>query len=565
MHNQNSIKNTKSIKKTKKNTNTKENSKTSIIKKYKFSFKNVKKYKAVNNYNDNDNDKFNNIDNNYSKSFTIRFTSRKFLSQTKSKIKRGPKLKINKQDLFAIYIGDNLYNLRKGKTIYKNKLDKYVFNEADEKCICQNILTFNKSKNINPDTNINTNLHDDCECGNMKIYGSQGKSGAVINSIKCGNNQNILKIINMSNYYMKMRTETNNYIFVELDGFTIQTLINNYVYKELPNNTINIINSGVCKNKYRSLKGYNLLEEATLGSGQDFLIKLLSGLYDDDFNIKNEDNRYVAITNYLLQVICIIGHLQSSKLEFFHGDYKPENVFVKKSDKKSLPVFTFKVFGKSIQVKNIGFVVLIADFDKSSITIEEEFNQKKYRIISPIVYKLFLRGSVNSIIKKYGDIDPDSSFLKKQDLENPARKISRAKNDNEEVSYNYSSPKGVKFEKLFISHLVPKRMDPTMTVLRSAGIKLFRDFDLYTFFIKLLDSTRIREYFMTKRFNVTLMSFMSPKFINALYDMPSKETSISESAYITIDILNKIKEPMHSVFSDYYVETLSALNYRLFR
>jgi serine/threonine protein kinase len=369
----------------------------------------------------------------------------------------------------------------------------------------------------------------------MKIYGSQGKSGAVINSIKCGNNQNILKIINMSNYYMKMRTETNNYIFIELDGFTIQTLINNYVYKELPNNTINIINSGVCKNKDRSLKGYNLLEEATLGSGQDFFIKLLSGLYDDDFNIKNEDNRYVAITNYLLQVICIMGHLQSSKLEFFHGDYKPENVFVKKSDKKSLPVFTFKVFGKSIQVKNIGFVVLIADFDKSSITIEEEFNQKKYRIISPIVYKLFLRGSVNSIIKKYGDIDPDSS------------------------------PKGVKFEKLFISHLVPKRMDPTMTVLRSAGIKLFRDFDLYTFFIKLLDSTRIREYFMTKRFNVTLMSFMSPKFINALYDMPAKETSISESAYITIDILNKIKEPMHSVFSDYYVETLSALNYRLFR
>jgi hypothetical protein len=58
---------------------------------------------------------------------------------------------------------------------------------------------------------------------------------------------------------------------------------------------------------------------------------------------------------------------------------------------------------------------------------------------------------------------------------------------------------------------------------------------------------------------------MSPKFIKALYDMPTKELSFSESAYITIDILNKIKEPMHSVFSDYYVETLSALNYRLFR
>ena len=281
-------------------------------------------------------------------------------------------------------------------------------------------------------------------------------------------------------------------------------------------------------------------------------------MYDDDFNIKNEDNRYVAITNYLLQVIFIIGHLQSSKLEFFHGDYKSENIFVKRSDKKALPIFTFKVFGKSMQVKNIGFVVLIADFDKSSITIEDEFNPKKYRIISPIVFKPFLSGNVNTIIKKYGDIDPDSSFLKK----------SRAKNDNEEVSYihnNRNNLKGVKFEKLFISHLVPKRMDPTMTVLRSAGIKLFRDFDLYTFFIKLLDSVRIREYFMAKRLNVTLISFMSPKFIKALYDMPAKEISFSESAFITIDILDKIKEPMQSVFSDYYVETLSSLYYRLFR
>jgi serine/threonine protein kinase len=283
------------------------------------------------------------------------------------------------------------------------------------------------------------------------------------------------------------------------------------------------------------------MEEANLGSGRDFFIKLLSGLYDDDFNIKNEDNRYVAITNYLLQVIFIIGHLQSSKLEFFHGDYKPENVFVKKSDIKSKPVFTFKVFGKSMQVKNIGFVVLIADFDKSSITIEDEFNPKKYRIISPIVFKAFLSGSINRIIKKYGDIDPDSSHN------------------------NLNISKGVKFEKLFISHLLPKRMDPTMTVLRSAGIKLFRDFDLYTFFIKLLDSVRIREYFMAKRLNVTLISFMSPKFIKALYDMPAKDISFSETAFITIDILDKIKEPMQSVFSDYYLETLSALNYRLFR
>ena len=501
--------------KTKKNTNT------SIIKKNKFSFKNIKKHDDIINDNINDNYNNDNANDNYSKSFSIRFTSRKFLSQTQSIVKRGRKQKNIKQDVFAMYVSDNMDKLRRSKTIYKKKLDKYIFNDSETKCICPNI--FNASE-----------ISDDCECGNMKTYSSQGKSGAVIHSIRCGKDTNILKILKMSNYYMKMRTETNSYVFIELDGFTLQTLINTYVYKELPNNTVNIINSGVCK-KSGTLRGYNLMEEATLGSGRDFFTKLLSGLYDDDFNIKNEDNRYVFITNFLLQVISIIGHLQSSRLEFFHGDYKPENVLVKRSDKNSIDFFTFKVFGKSIRVKNIGFVVLIANFDMSSITIEESFNPKKYRFVSPIKYKPLLSYSVNTIIKKYGDIDPDSSS------------------------------KGVKFEKLFISHFIPRKIDPTITVLRSAGVKLFRDFDLYTFFIKLLDNTRIRDYFIAKRFNVTIMSFMSPKFITALYAMSAKEISLNESAFIAIEILDKIKEPMYSVFSDYYVEKLSALNYRLFR
>jgi hypothetical protein len=507
-----------SIKKTKKNTNT------SIIKKNKFSFKNVKKYDDKDNIN-NDNDNYSNNDsnNNDSKSFSIRFTSRKFLSQVKSVVKRGRKQKNIKQDVFAMYLSDILDELREGKTIYKKKLDKYIFNDSEIKCICPNIFH-------------GSNLPDDCECDAIKPYTSQGKSGAIIHSIRCGNQHNILKIIKMTTYYMKMRIETNRYIFIELDNFSLQTLINTYVYNELPNNTINIINSGVCR-KSNTLKGYNLLEEAELGNGLEFFTKLLSGLYDDDFNIKNEDNRYVFITNYLLQVICILGHLQSSKLEFFHGDYKSENVFVKKSNKNAIEFFTFKVFGKMIRVKNIGFVVLIADFDKSSFTLSEVFNPKKYRFIPPIKYKPLLHYSVNNIIKKYGDIDPDSR----------------------------GTTKGVKFEKLFISYFTPRKKDPTLTVLRSAGVKIFRDFDAYTFFIRLLDNVRIRDYFMAKRFNVTIMSFMSPKFINALYSRPVKKISQNESAFIVVEILDEIKESMSSVFSDYYVETLSALNYRLFR
>ena len=126
-------------------------------------------------------------DSNDTKSFTIRFTSNKFLSHTQSIIKRGPKLKINKKDLFTLFITDNQRNLIAGKTIYNKKLDKYIFNESESKCICKNILNFHVGKP----------LPDECECDYMKNYGSQGKSGAKIHSIRCGKNNNILKIVTM--------------------------------------------------------------------------------------------------------------------------------------------------------------------------------------------------------------------------------------------------------------------------------------------------------------------------------------------------------------------------------
>ena len=379
----------------------------------------------------------------------------------------------------------------------------------------------------------------------MIKYSSQGKSGAAIYSIKCQKETNILKTMLMSNYYMKIRVETKNYVFIEFDGFSIQTLINTYLYRELPNNTVNIYNSGVCKNIKNKIStqihGYNLMEEANLGSGRDFFIKLMASLYDEEFNINNEDMRYIAITNYLLQVVLIIGHLQSSSLEFFHGDYKPENVFVKKSNKKTVSHFIFKVFGKEIKVKNMGFAVLIADFDRSSITIKDDFNNKKYRIISPILFKPLLTSNVNNIIKKYGDIDPDN-----------------IKNKSYEKN-------GVKIEKLFISNFIPRKMDPTITVLRSAGVKLFRDFDLYTFFIRLIENGRVRQYFIDKRYTDTIMNFMSKPFQKVLLSTPTKELSQNESAYVAVEIFEKIKEPMNNIFTDNYIDRLKALNYKLFR
>ena len=374
---------------------------------------------------------------------------------------------------------------------------------------------------------------------------SQGKSGAKIHSISCKQKQEILKTVRLKNYYINMRAETNKYMFIEMDGFAIQTIINTYVHRELPNNTVNIINSGVCikKNKVTDEKqGYNLMEEANLGSGRQFFLKLLDKFYDDEFNINSdEDKRYVAIVNFLLQVVLIIGHLQSSPLEFFHGDYKPENVFVTRSDKTTISRFVFKVFGKEIKVKNLGFAVLIADFDRSAITLEDEFNPKKYRIISPILFKPLFTSIVNNIIKKYGDIDPDN-----------------IKNTDYEKS-------GVKIKKLFVSNLIPRKMDPTITILRSAGVKLYRDFDLYTFFIRLVETQNVRKYFEEKKINTTIMSFMSKAFKNALYSKPAKELSLNESAFVAVEIFGKIKEPMINVFTDEYISNLQALNYRLFR
>lgn len=429
----------------------------------------------------NTNNSNSNSNSNDSKNFSIKFSTKKFFSHTQSIIKRGPKPKINKKDLFSLFISDNKNDLIKGKTIYNNKLDKYIFNESKEKCICENI--FSKPE---------TELPDDCECTNIKKNISIDKKGEKTHSIKCMKTQEILKTVGLTNYYIKMKTQTNKYMFIEMSSFALQTIINTYVYRELPNNTINIINSGVCVKSF-SKKGYNLMEEADLGYGIQFLNKLLSNFYDDEFYINDEDKRYVVIVNFLLQVTFIIGHLQSSSLEFFHGNYKPENILVKRSDKKSLSHFNFNVFGKTIRVKNLGFVVLIADFHKASITIkDEDFSNKKYRIVSPKLFK------------------------------------------------------------------------PLLTEL-----KLFKDFDMYTFFTKLVDNENIRKYIKEKKIENNIMSFMSKKFINTLYSIYVKQKKIKDSSFINIPIpikiLNKIKEPMNNVFSENYISRLESLNYKLFR
>ena len=198
--------------------------------------------------------------------------------------------------------------------------------------------------------------------------------------------------------------------------------------------------------------------------------------------------------------------------------------------KLSISYFKFRVFGKTIKVKNLGFAVLIADFDRSSISLNNTLNtqnNKKYRIIPTIKFKPFLSSYVNYIINTYGDIDPDV--------------------DNDKI----------KLDKFFITNLIPKSRDPTLTILRSAGVKLFRDIDLYTFFIKLIDTKKVQNYIIKTKLNTTLMNFMSTKFREHLFALSLNNITLNESAHILIKILHSIDEPMYTIFTKEYINSLN--------
>ena len=266
---------------------------------------------------------------------TKRNTKRNIKYFSKEKKKNSSKLK--KNNVLINFLNKNIESLNNGVILKNEILDNVIFNPSSTvSCICENLFK--------------EHLNDGCHCNTMKTYSSQGMSGASIHSILCKFNKNenkyILKVMPIDTYYIKLRVESKKYIFIELDDFSIQTLINTYVYKELPDNSVNIVKSGICSKKSLTKKslnkkyfGYNLMTEANLGDGEKFINNIIDGKYDNTFKIHNEDHetlRYKLVSNFLLQSILIIGHLQSSYLEFCHNDYKPMNVFVTLCDPKKI-------------------------------------------------------------------------------------------------------------------------------------------------------------------------------------------------------------------------------------
>ena len=547
------------------------------------------------------------INSNFSKTKKNRKKYKTFLSKVRTLRKMKRKIPIG-EDKLSIYIDDHKKKLKSGKIIPINNLNKIFFNHTLDKCICENI--YDKKTTINKK----------CNCNNMKLHkleGSNTKSLYSLYSINCSNKQNILKILPLNENYMKMINKTNKYLYIEINKITLSTIINTYVNNVLPNNSINIINSGICiKKDYKNHKnhkttnininplkkekyGYNLISHANLGNGSVFINKLLNGDYDKDFGIINEIIRYEAIVNFLLQTIFLIGHLHSSNLELFHGDYKPENLLIKKCNKSIVKYYKFNVYGHKITVKNIGFSVLISGFEFSSITINSAFNSKtqntfdnnnnnyddnntnndisKYRLVPPIVSPFFLSKYVNNLINKFADIE--------KELENPKRKYDNHyytdNNDNDNYTNNDNNNNNdndndnnyndnndinyIKIKKLFMSKDTLFNNYPTIHILRSAGVKLYRDFDIYLFMVKLLDDTNIRKYIISKKIDKTILSFMSQKFKTNMLNRLSKTKTINETAYTIVDIFEKINEPMYKIFTEDYFNTLKNINYKLFK
>lgn len=225
--------------------------------------------------------------------------------------------------------------------------------------------------------------------------------------------------------------------------------------------------------------------------------------------------------------------MQSSSLEFFHGDYKPNNVFVKTISRDTLTQFKYKINGTEIKLKNLGFAVVIADFDRSSISLENiqqhetPTSNTKYRLVCPILFKPLLKKYVDHTIAEYAEKDPNN------------------KNNN----YN------IRFPKYLLNHVIPNSKNPNITILRSAGVTLFRDLDLYTFFIKMFEDFGIHNDFINSKF----LLFMSPQFKKILGKIPFRTRTLNESAYIAIKIFHKINEPMKPIFTEEYINTLKLL------
>lgn len=464
------------------------------------------------------------------------------------------------------FLEDYSYDLMRGKPLSGKNISQILYNQESNSCICENLKKYHSK------------LEAGCKCYDMVDYendsdsGKQGNSSASNKSIICltsvanatnkqlathslmqplPDNQSklktkkkekmkpdteedeyILKLIpNTENYIIK-RKETHKNIYLEMNEFILEMIIHRYLQNSLPLNVARLLQSGVCNSS-----GYHLLEYAVIGNARTFITNLMRGTYDNEFEINDEDKRYQVFINCLLQVIFTLGHLQTSELAFFHGDCKPENFLVTRLDTSKYPVFIYIINARKIEIRNLGFVIQIANFSGSSISLHSSSISRKYlRCVSELKYKRILGSYVDKIIDTFDN--HHSSALLIGDI---------------------------KVGNLLSNFLLPKSIDAFITVIRSAGVAAFRTIDLYVFLLTLMNTEEMLEYCMKHKLYMTVMGFMSNAFLDEVFILKPKSRTTNEAVYEIHNIFKKIKEPMRPIFTDNYFATLELLNLYLIK
>lgn len=462
-------------------------------------------------------------------------TTKKNISR--QQIKRKTNKFIKKNDIIDL-LDDNIYQMKKGKILNLETFSPYINNTNPKQCICEFILKQSKKE---------------CECSDLIKFKSQGKSGGIIYSIICNKNKNILKVIELNEYYIKYRLDTNKYHFIEVDKFTQQILINKYVNEILPINSIKLINSGYCLKNDKlfskllgnKIYGYVLSNIADLGDGLSFLKKIINGsLIINDLDSKIENIKYKLFINFMLQALLSIEHLHQSKYEIFHGDLKPSNFLVKTSD-KNIDFFVYKINKKIIRVKNIGFTVLIIDFDTSSLTLKSRYDNKDFRIVPKVLLNNIFRSWFNSIEKQY------------------------ANKNNEQDLDMYKNKKfimkGKHLPDMGILSYLPSTYNPLIVFYRGAGINYFMDIDVYTLAILILTDPDIKPYCIKNNsIYTTLFSFLSPQVYSNILEHTINNESVNKAVSLMSTMLDKYNLALNKIFTNQYIKDLQLINYKLF-
>lgn len=461
------------------------------------------------------------------------YTTKKTLITIGKKTKKNTKLKSNIQYVNKIleFLNNNIDYLKKNKFLeIKKNSELFNVNKNDKNCICQNIL--------------NKKIDKKCNCSNLEKYKQQGYSGANIYSITCKNNNEItqnknnqiqsnfiVKTLEKPLFYFKYKLETPKYIYLEIDRFTLQTIISILIHDQLPHNSLNIIQYGLCK-KGNYQTGYNVMNEADLGTSRDFLVKLFDNtLIIPDLQITKEIKHKIFI-NLILQVIYILGHLHQSHLKLFHGDTIPTNFFVKTLSPVKLKHFTYKINNKTIKLKNLGFAVLIADLEVASVSIYSKKESKTYRIGAPL-------SSWWLSEKESEDIYLNKELINLINLQD-----------------NYYHQKNINFKNNLIQTISQYDDRLIYILLRYLAFYNYNQFDIYVFVLRLFTFEKIKKYIFENSLHKTLFSFIPSviyKYIN--YNNLPIHTLIK----IIIITFNKNNITFNYIYTEKYMNTLEKL------